>query len=414
MMPATHLDAPPTPQAMSVPASGPHVCMVAYSDYVFDARIRREAETLAASGFRVTCLKLRNGSTPEQYTLNGVQVCELGVAKYQGKSGAAYLRSYLRFLLEASVECIRRVRRRELDVVHVHNLPDFLVVAGLIPRLAGRKVVLDVHDSIPETFATKFSSASFAWKLLCLEERLSALVAHRVICVNDPQRDTLVARGIAKSKTFVSMNVPDPLLFKTGAALPRPQMIDGPFHVVYHGTMAHRLGVDLAIRAIARVRDRVPNVRLHLWGRGDDLPAFQQLAREMDVADIVEFQPQGYPLHELPARLKPMHIGVIGNRRTIAGDLMLPVKLMEYVSLGIPTVAPRLRTIEHYFSDEMVSFYEPENVQSFANAICRLHDDAESRLRQARSASAFLGTYGWDRQGGQLVDFYRQLLEIRT
>lgn len=399
--------------AASAPASGPHVCMVAYSDYVFDARIRREAETLAANGFRVTCLKLRNGSKAEHCTLNGVQVRELSVAKYQGKSGAAYLRSYVRFLVEASVECIRRLRRGEIDVVHVHNLPDFLVFAGLIPRLAGRKVVLDVHDSIPETFATKFSGASIAWRLLCLEEKLSALVAHRVICVNHPQRDTLVGRGVAKTKTFVSMNVPDPSLFSAGAAAPQAHSIGGPFHLVYHGTMAHRLGVDLAIRALARVRERVPNVRLHLWGRGDDLPAFQQLAREMDVQDIVEFQPQGYPLHELPARLKPMHVGVIGNRRTIAGDLMLPVKLMEYVSLGIPTVAPRLRTIEHYFSDEMVSFYEPENVQSFANAICRLHDDVESRQHQAQAAGAFLNTYGWDRQGGQLVDFYRQLLESR-
>ena len=105
--------------------------------------------------------------------------------------------------------------------VHVHNLPDFLVLAGLVPRLAGRKVVLDVHDSIPETFATKFSGSSTLWKVLCLEERLSTLLAHRVICVNDPQRDTLVGRGISASKTFVSMNVPDPAIFKSNGAADR-------------------------------------------------------------------------------------------------------------------------------------------------------------------------------------------------
>ena len=80
----------------------PHVCMVAYSDYVFDARIRREAETLASNGFRVTCLKLRNGAAREHYVLNKVDVRELSVPKYQGKSRAAYLRSYVRFLIEAS------------------------------------------------------------------------------------------------------------------------------------------------------------------------------------------------------------------------------------------------------------------------------------------------------------------------
>ena len=92
--------------------------------------------------------------------------------------------------------CLHLLARRELEVVHVHNIPDFLVFAGLVPRFAGTKVVLDVHDSVPETFAAKFSASSMFWKVLCLEERLSALVAHKVICVNHPQRDTLVARGI--------------------------------------------------------------------------------------------------------------------------------------------------------------------------------------------------------------------------
>src|SRR5262245_65633888 len=86
--------------------SRPRVCMVAYSDYDHDARIRREAETLAANGFGVTCLKLRNGSTRAEYVLNGVDVREMNVAKYQGKSQGAYLRSYVRFRAEAAETCV--------------------------------------------------------------------------------------------------------------------------------------------------------------------------------------------------------------------------------------------------------------------------------------------------------------------
>ena len=384
--------------------------MIAYTDYAHDARVRREAETLAANGFSVRCLTTKNGGPPNQYELDGVDVQELGVTKYRGKSTATYVASYLHFLAVASIACLRLLSRRKLDVVHVHNIPDFLVFAALLPRIAGRKVILDVHDSVPETFAAKFSSASLIRRALCLEERMSALVAHRVICVNHPQRDALVARGIPDKKTFVSMNVPDPRVFRSSDVVVRngdPSCL----RLVYHGTMAHRLGVDLLVQAIARLRKDVPGAQLHLWGNGDDLPAIRLLAKDLRVEDRVAFSPTGYPLHELEGRLREMDIGVIGNRRSAAGDLMLPVKLLEYVWLGIPAVAPRLRTIQHYFTDDMVSYYEPEDVDSLAAAIRRLHEHADMRYQQAREARAFLTRHSWQHQGKELVTMYRALLE---
>jgi len=384
--------------------------MIAYTDYAGDARVRREAETLAAGAFRVRCLTTRNGGDPKAYTLNGVAVQELGVSKYRGKSSGAYVSSYVRFLTAASVACMRLMARGELDVVHAHNIPDFLVFAGLVPRLAGRKVVLDVHDSVPETFATKFSTTSIVRKVLFLEERLSALVAHKVICVNHPQRETLVARGIPNAKTFISMNVPDPRIFNGREQRPRASAGE-QLNLVYHGTMAHRLGVDLLIRATSSLKERIPTLRLHLWGHGDDLPAFQALAHQLNVQDRVTFNPRGYPLEQLPVHLREMDLGVIGNRQSTAGDLMLPVKLLEYVSLGIPAIAPRLKTIQHYFNEDMVRYYEPEDVTSLADAVVGLHRDTELRGRQARRAKDFLTDYGWERQGDELVAMYQTLVE---
>jgi glycosyltransferase involved in cell wall biosynthesis len=405
----THSRSTPEDDAVGTGMRG-FVCMIAYTNYATDARVRREAETLASHGFRVRCLALNTGA-PSGTVLNGVEVRELGVRKYRGKSAFAYLGSYIRFTLAASVACLRLLARRELDVLHVHNIPDFLVLAGVLPRLAGKKVILDVHDSVPETFATKFSGGSAVWKALCLEERLSALVAHKVICVNHPQRDTLVARGIPGSKTHVAMNIADPSIFATSSGSARSQPSPGRFNLVYHGTMADRLGVDLIIRATAQLRGRVPNLRLHLWGHGDDLPRYQQLAEELGVEDAVFFKPDGYPLQELPSRLSSMDLGVVGNRRSAACDLMLPVKLLEYVSLGIPAVAPRLKTIGHYFSDDMVAFYEPENVQSLTDAIYRLYVEPATGRMQAGRARRFLGEYGWERHGAEFVNFYRNVVE---
>lgn len=384
--------------------------MIAYTTYARDGRVRREAEALASHGFRVICLTNRNGSEARRFIMDGAEVLELGVPKYRGKNPVAYVASYARFLGAAAVACLRLLRAGRLDVVHVHNLPDLLVLAALLPRLRGAKVVLDVHDSIPETFASKFSGGAIRWRVLCFEERLSALIAHRVICVNHPQRDTLVARGLPASKTFVSMNVPDPRTFKLQSRQGAVRE-GGPFNLVYHGTMVARLGVDLLIQAVHLLRGRIPDLQLHLWGGGDDLDGFRALAERLNVLDSVHFRPQGYPIEELPSHLRAMDIGVVGNRRTIAGELMLPVKLLEYVALGIPVVAPRLRTIAHYFADDMVSYYEPDDVDSMAEAVYRLHCRPGLRREQARKAESFLRCHGWDRQGPELVSFYERLLE---
>jgi glycosyltransferase involved in cell wall biosynthesis len=353
---------------------------------------------------------MNGAGTTRQFTIDGVKVRELKVPKYQGKSLIGYLGSYLRFLTVTSIECIRLLWKRQLDVVHVHNLPDFLVFAGFVPRLAGRKVVLDIHDSMPETFATKFHDGALSAKLIRLQEKLSASVAHRVICVNDPQRETLVGRGLPASKTFVCMNVPDPKVFGGLAVQRRPPANDRHFNIVYHGTMVERLGVDLIIRAVAQVRERVPCVRLHLWGNGDDFVRFHRLVKELGAEDTVLFNRNGFPVQELAQHLRSMDLGVVGNRRSVATDLMLPVKLMEYVSLGIPAVAPRLRTIEHYFSSDMVAFYEPENVEALAAAIERLSLGPELRAAQAEQADGFLKEHGWERGGAELVTFYQTLI----
>ena len=106
-----------------------------------------------------------------------------------------------------------------------------------------------------------------------------------------------------------------------------------------------------------------------------------------------------------------MHVGVIGNRNNAASDLMLPVKLLEYISLDIPVVVPRLKTIQHYFSDDMLTYYEPESVGSLADAIYRLHCEPDRRAKQAKRARTFLDKYGWHKQGQDLVHFYRSFVE---
>ena len=150
--------------------------MIAYTEYLFDARVRREAETLDDTGqFHVTVLALKMTDRPRLFELENVKVEEVNVRKYGGRNKLRYVLSYICFIWLCFCKCTKKILKSEVDIVHVHNMPDILVFAAIIARFYDKKLILDIHDSMPETFASKFrqQNKGFWFKALCLEEFLS-------------------------------------------------------------------------------------------------------------------------------------------------------------------------------------------------------------------------------------------------
>jgi glycosyltransferase involved in cell wall biosynthesis len=387
------------------------VYMVAYTYYPTDPRVRREAETLASlEDFEVRVVVPKSGDAPRTTQSNGVSVVELNVCRYRGKSFSAYVLSYLKFVFAAFCDCTRLTLGGRVDVVHIHNMPDFLIFSALVPRLLGKKVILDIHDSIPETYIGKFKNRSnLMFRALCMEEAVCCRLAHRVICVNHPQRDVLVSRGIPERKISVSMNVPDERWFHNGNGNGGSERsVSESFNLVFHGTLAKRLGVDLTIHAISKLNGSIPGLKFHIIGSGDDREELVALTESLGLESSVQFHGP-VPIEKLAAALGPMQLGIISNRKNIATELMLPVKMLEYISLDIPVVAPPLKAIRHYFSADMLNYFDVENVDSLSSAILDSYRNEQKRLKQIKSARVFLDQYGWVRQKQDLIGLYRSM-----
>jgi glycosyltransferase involved in cell wall biosynthesis len=392
-------------ETSSRPQSRDRVCMIAYTSYLTDGRVRLEAESLVQWGYEVYFLVLKTGSKPRSFVTCGVNIIELNVRKYRGRSKIRYLISYLQFLLLAFVTCTRMFLGSRVGVIHVHNMPDVLVFAALVPRLFGCKVVLDIHDSVPETYAGKFErTLGVLFKVLSLEERLCCLFAHKVICVNHVQRETLIARGIPAEKLCTVITMP---VFTMHPQLQSMRDGDRSFRVVNHGTVSRRLGIDLLIRAAAKLAHEIPDFQLHIIGGGEDWEYVAQLAESLGISDYTHLR-RDVPWDTLPQELSVMDVGVVANRANIATQLMLPLKLIDYVTLGIPAVVPRLRAIEYYFTPDMVSYFEPESVDSMVRAVLALYQSRELRKRQSTNARRFVEQYNW-RKKRDLRDLYATL-----
>lgn len=390
--------------------------MVAYTNYPSDARVRREAETLSREAhFHVRFLSLKKSESPKVYHLNGVTVQELNISKYQGKGKKNYILSYLKFLKAASKELNRLLRAGNLDIVHVHNMPNFMIFSAIIPRIFGKKLVLDIHDSIPETYVSKFGEKKtqrLLFKLLAAEESLCCYLAHKVICVNQVQKHTLVDRGLKSKKALISLNVPDPEIFSPSHRGKTPYHPDNGFKLVYHGTITRRLGIDLAVRAVSLLKGKIPGLQFHVMGKGDDLESFADLSKSLNVENEIHFNCKMVPIENLPEMLSAMNVGIIANRKDPATELMLPVKMLEYMSLGIPVVAPRLKAIQHYFDENSIQYFEPENVGSLAESIYALYQDEELRRTHVKSAYEFLDEHGWESHKLDFINMYRELLNL--
>jgi glycosyltransferase involved in cell wall biosynthesis len=381
------------------------VCMIAYTSYAFDGRVRLEAESLVNWGYDVVFLVPKQEATPKTYTLAGVTVKELNVRKIRDKNKFRYVLSYVVFLALAFVACTRLFVQSRISVIHVHNMPDVLVFAAVIPRMFGCKLVLDLHDTVPETYEAKFGKTSrvLLW-FLRLEERMCCSLADRVICVNHVQREAVIERGIPAGKIATVITMPRFASPTPIEASEQKQV----FRMVNHGTMSKRLGNDLILEAAAKLVHEIPGFQLHIIGGGDNLEQLQSLTQSLGLEKIVHFH-AGVPWDKLAEKLKNMDVGIVANRVNVATELMLPSKLIDYTVLGIPAIVPRLKAIEYYFSEEMVSYFEPENVESIVAATVSLYRDSARRKRQANKARKFLDENRWDGHSNGLRGLYDHL-----
>jgi glycosyltransferase involved in cell wall biosynthesis len=172
--------------------------------------------------------------------------------------------------------------------------------------------------------------------------------------------------------------------------------------------VAKRLGVDIAIEAVGKLVYLIPDMKFRIYGEGDDRDDCIRLIKSLGFQDTIDFY-DFLPFDELLPVIENTSLGLVGNRRSLATELMLPVKLLEYVALDIPVVAPRLRAIQHYFSDEMVSYFEPDDSDSMSSAILEIYQNQGRRDRQVRAARRFLDRFGWETHQSDFLALYNRL-----
>jgi glycosyltransferase involved in cell wall biosynthesis len=392
------------------------ILIIAYTAYARDGRVKRHAEALTARGDRVDAICLADGHVADTH---GVCVTGLQIPRYRGTSRLHYLRSYLNFFCRAAALAVRRSLKERYDIVIACTMPDMSILSALPCRLFGSKLILDIHDTMPELYLDKFGGrlGRIGAKSLMLQERFAARLADRVLAVHDLHAERLHQSGVPLRKLAVIPNSPDPRIFPLTDALGHERQVQtraatGSFSLMCHGTISRRLGLTTGIAALALLHERFPLVRLRVIGAGDYLDELKALSRRLRVESAVGFE-DPLPIQDLAATLRQADVGLLPYHASTATHLMLPVKLLEYAALGIPVICARLRTVEHYFSDQAVRFYSPGNPAQLAEAIEELYFDPALRRSLAHSAGETLTQLSWPIHSQHFCAAVDSLLDIQ-
>ncbi|MCE1037803.1 glycosyltransferase family 4 protein [Pseudomonas monteilii] len=401
------------------------IAMIVWNEFLNDARVLKEAQTLQHAGYQVRVFALHTpGITPQQERLeDGVEVFRVArsplwrmrkrkitstlppqAGKNQGPIGKLGIRhQVLRLIARAWTHTALLVHmvRYGASVVHSHDV-NTLPTAWLAPRISRARLVYDAH----EISTSREGYDSF--------RRLVGMVEKRLM----PAADGTITTTDARAKYFArAYHVKRPTVLQNRPRLTRCAPtnrireelgLTEPWPIViYQGGLQQGRGLEKLIRTTAKV----PDAYFVLIGGGRLAHNLNQLIEELELQDRVRIIPT-VPLSELPSYTASADIGVQPIENTCLNHYTTDSnKLFEYIIAGLPVVATDFPEIRRIVRRHDVGLLVPsDDPTSLAHALNVLVSDANLREAYAQNASSTAATLNWEQQESRLVDLYQQVL----
>jgi glycosyltransferase involved in cell wall biosynthesis len=365
-------------------------------------------EALHRAGYETHVITLATGDDAKarrEEILDGVHVHRLPLRRKK-TSMVRYVYDYLSFTLLAGLKVAQLHLRHPLAAIQVNTMPDFLVFATLLPKLLGSKVVLMMHEPVPELWQTIRGKPPP--RILALVEQAALAYADRVLTVTEQLKGAYVSRGADAAKISVILNVPEGrfLELDSGAAMKPDQA--GRFTLICHGAIEERYGHDTILEAIAQVKHQIPHLRLRVLGHGSFLDEFLAQRSRLDLEDCVDYL--GFvPLQQMLEELQAADVGIVAQKSSPYSNLVHTNKMYEYIHFGKPVLASRLKAVEAYFDDDSLCFFEPGDPESLAQGIVDLYRHPDKRRRLTENAQRLYNEYKWDQQRQIYLAIYHGL-----
>lgn len=386
------------------------VCMIVQSIYPEDTRVRREAEALVKMGIHVDIVCLNNDRRMKVENYGHVRVYRIS-KNFSQDNVFKYIFKSLLFFFLALIKTTRLVLANDYNIIHVHNMPDFLVFASIIAKIRQIPIILDIHDLTVELYKEKWgkSNLKLILPLITLQEKISCKFADNIITVTDECKNLLISRGVAEKKITLILNTPDPKLFSDEYNR-EFQIITRNAKLIYHGTVARRFGLHTMIIAMKYIKENLPGSEFHMYGIYDIhyKEYLKKLTKENGVENNIFFNNR--KSHEdIYQIIKTADIGIVPYTSTEYMHLAHSTKLFEYIATCVPVVATELRSLKSIFNYGSISYFDGNDPLELSKVVIELCLNAEKRKMQVFSAQNDLSKISWNIMSERLFTLINEL-----
>lgn len=378
-----------------------NLAVIAYTSFSTDSRVQKEAQAAVDTGYSVDIYTLKE---PNRNNFNQFNFYDSSFEQYKGRGKIQYTFAYLKFFLFALYSVTKNSFSKRYKIIHIHNMPNFLVFVAVIPKLLGAKIILDIHDLMPEIYSVKFNIKldHIISKILYWEERVAANFANEIISTNKFHTERFKKNKIQKKRITEIINVASGVTFNS---VNNKNFNTEKLSIIYPSTLSLRLGIETLIEAVAISKEKGIQISLRIFGDGEDRDNIIKIINEKELSDFIYISDGFISLDELSKELDNAHIGIIPLPYNVSNDIAMPVKTYEFFSKKVCVVASNLRLLQNYFSNEIL-FFKQSNAEDLSKKIELLYNDRKLLEAYAQKGYELYSQRKWQFYS----DRYSQLL----
>jgi glycosyltransferase involved in cell wall biosynthesis len=360
----------------------------------------------------IFCIKQEGQSDFENH--NGVQYYRLPIFYKTGDSQPQVLIKYFKFTIMSFIELVKIRPKKKYDIIHIHNPPDFFIL-GAIPfkLIYGTKIILDLHDMLPEAFVSNLNVPEnhIFVKIAKFIENISIWFSDAVICTNEYDKSIVLSRNnLSPDKIFVVMNSPDMEILKIETGSKSALKLDKKFVILFEGSIWKRRGIQTVIDAVEILKEKLP-IYFLIVGDGPDIEDLKKYVDEKELQAFIWFT--GWVnLKELSEYISVADICLIPFLETKVNARGVPNKLFEYIVHDKPVFSSNLKGIASTYNNEEITFFEPGNATDLAEKIFWGYNNQEKlKAMTAAAKRRYYAEYTWERMEKELYRCYDSLID---